>query len=276
MDYYKNIPDEKDIIHNYDYLKSFDEEVIITIILKYFSEDEKKDILRNKDFINNMSSSTLNKIINSMSFISAFNMLQNMELVDKINDINIKLTSKDTLFIKEFLNSNLVNKSNHKMLKNMLITMLKEDVIRNLNNKDIVSKLEINDLIELSTLKHIDLVNDIYLIELLDKNDLENYINDYFINIVNYELINNSYVKKTLFNEDIDLDEVIYLYDYLTTKTNHNIKDCKHSINKFINVYNEYKKLGLDKMIKKINDNNLSLDDYEKELKINLKTKKTR
>lgn len=276
MDYYKNIPDEKDIIHNYDYLKSFDEEVIITIILKYFSEDEKKDILRNKDFINNMSSSTLNKIINSMSFISAFNMLQNMELVDKINDINIKLTSKDTLFIKEFLNSNLVNKSNHKMLKNMLITMLKEDVIRNLNNKDIVSKLEINDLIELSTLKHIDLVNDIYLIELLDKNDLENYINDYFINIVNYDLINNSYVKKTLFNEDIDLDEVIYLYDYLTTKTNHNIKDCKHSINKFINVYNEYKKLGLDKMIKKINDNNLSLDDYEKELKINLKTKKTR
>jgi hypothetical protein len=89
---------------------------------------------------------------------------------------------------------------------------------------------------------------------------------------MDFSIINNALAKKVLFNnEDIDLDNTIYLYTYLTTQNNHSIKDINHSLEAFIEVNKIYEELGLEKTIDKFNTKGIVIEDVFK-----FKNKRTR
>ena len=74
--------------------------------------------------------------------------------------------------------------------------------------------------------------------------------------------MDNKKAKKALFgDEDINLDEVKYLYEFLATKTNHSIKEVHHSLDAFMEVYNLYKENGLNGTIEIINTSGITIDD---------------
>ena len=251
-------------LHSFNYLKNCKKEFIIATILEEFTDEEKKDILRNIEFINMMDSDSLNQIINSMNFTSAFNMLQNKVLIEKVNDINIKFIAKEAMFIKDFLNLIPTSKINHNMLKNMIKNCSKEDIINFLNNENIINQLHISDIIEIALYKSINLVEDVYLIELFNDNEAYEYVDGYFRSVkrpLNYNIINNDYVKGLLFDNDIDFDEVKYLYDYLTTQNNHSIKDVNHSLKAFIKVDSLYKEYGLRGTQELFNTKGITIED---------------
>ena len=249
--------------HSYNFIKDFSDDIIISIILNDFNENEKIDILRNKDFIDRMPSYILETILNNMHFVSVFNMLQNNTLLSKINEINIKLSTKDYLFIPDCLNQEeLIRKINHQMLKNMLITLSKEEVINYLKIHYIQNKLTYDDIIDISSAKKINLVKDVSFINKLNKEQIIRYINIMWSSNINYSLIDNDYVKKILFDNDIDnMDEIIYLYELLTTKNNHNVKNIVHSIDSFTSVYKCYKLFGFDNTMTLLDKKNRGLND---------------
>ena len=252
----------KDTSHTFNAIKKYDAEYIIDFINEEFSEDEKISLLRNKEFIEMIPSKLLSLMLNNMSFISVFNMLQNKDLFDKVNNINVKLNAKDSLFINDCLNnSDLVNKLNHNMVKNMIINTSKNDAINLLNEHYIINKLSTDDYIEIAIIKKINLINEVPIINKLSKNEVIKYINGYWKNKLNYSLIDNEYIKRTIFSySDINLEEPIYLYDYLTTKNNQNIKDTIHDLSAFKACVAINEIFGLQRALEIINTNKMDLD----------------
>ena len=251
------------IEHTYDALKSFDSANIVDFINDYFNEEEKVNILRNIDFIHDIPQELLTLMLNNMSLISVFNMLQNKELFNKVDNININLTSKDSLFIPDVLNNiEIVNKINHNMLKNMLINIPKKDTINYLKEPYINIKLSIDSIVNISILKGIDLLNDYNIIEKLSKDQLIKYIDGYWKNKINYHIIDNKFVKKTLFNyADINLEEVIYLYEYLSTRSNQKLENVNKDLSAFKACVAIHEIFGLQESINVITRNKLGLND---------------
>lgn len=238
-------------------------ESIVTSVQE-LSEDEKKELLRKSDFVNKLSSFQLEAIINSLNFMDAFNMLQNKTLLDKIKHVNVKLKAKDAMFVKDFISLIPISMIHHIMLFNMLKTLSKDDVIEYIKDSNILEHLNKENLIELAVLKRINLFN------VFDHNILDNelsfeYINRYFKSTMDFNIINNPLAKKVLFNdEDIELDNTIYLYTYLTTQNNHSIKEINHSLEAFIEVNRIYEELGLEKTIDKFNTKGIVIEDVFK------------
>ncbi|MBR1416509.1 MAG: hypothetical protein IJ572_01665 [Bacilli bacterium] len=253
---------DKKLLHNYNNIKDYDYDEIITIILNFYSEEEIINLLRDKEFINKIPSYYLELIINNISFTSAFNMLQNEIILNKVNNICIRLTPKENLFINDCLSLNdIVNKLDHAMLKNMLLNSNRDYVINYLSSKYIINKLTNDDIIDIAILKNINLINDINYINKLSKNEIIKYINGILQKNINYDLLNNTHVKKIFYDVDYDIDEVIYLYDLLSTKTNHNIKDVDNSISSYRSVIFIYKIFGLKFSMTLLDDINIGLND---------------
>jgi len=250
------MPSKEEIIHNYDYLKQFDNETIIYIINEYFNEEDKINLLRNTEFIISFPSDLLEIMINNMNFVSVLNMLQNNLLLNKVNHLNMKLTSKDIIIAKDLLNNyDLIEKFSSNMLKNILINNNKNDILNHLNNKVIFNKLNKEDLVDIATRKRINFIKDINIINTLNKDELIKYINGYFKNNIDYSIINNEYVKETLLTKkDINIDDVNYLYDLLTTKCNHLIQNMKHSVISYKSVMSMYYLFGFSKSLEIISD----------------------
>ena len=216
----------------------FDDEQLVTILNS--SEEDKLALLRDNNFLSNVNSNYLNLILNNLCFTSVFSILQNKDLLSKINKIDVKLTSKDHLFYKDYLNQeDLVNKTSSTMIKNMLINLPKKDILDYLNKENIINNLSNEDIIELSSLKNIDLINDYKYMDKLNDKEIISYINKSFKNNVNYNLVNNTYVKR-MFPNNVNMDEILYLYDLFTTKTNQKIEDVNHSFYSFKSVINLY------------------------------------
>ena len=246
---------------SFDYLKKLNHEEIINIILNIKSEDDKLFLLRDTNFISEMPSFILELIINNISLTSALNMFQNEELLNKIQDINIDLSHKDIIFIKDYLNNNfLVNKTNHNMLKKMLINSSKQDIISYLTNTTILNKLTNIDIIEIATIKKIDLKS-INLINRFNKNELIKYINQSCKSKINYDIVTNDYIKSIFFNKDIDENEFKYLYDFLSTKSNQHIKNINHNLSTYKAVLSLYLLFGFDKSINILQDKHKSIND---------------
>ena len=245
-------------------------ESIVTSVQE-LSEDEKKELLRKSDFVNKLNSFQLEAIINSLNFMDAFNMLQNKTLLDKIKHVNVKLKAKDAMFVKDFISLIPISMIHHIMLFNMLKTLSKDDVIEYIKDTNILDILNKEELIELAVIKRINLF-EVFDHNILDKGLSFEYINHYFKSTMDFNIINNILDKKVLFdNEDIDLDNTIYLYTYLTTQNNHSIKDINHSLEAFIEVNRIYEELGLEKTIDKFNTKGIVIEDVFK-----FKNKKTR
>ncbi len=261
------IPDKNNIEFTYDYLKQYKKEIIVTIINNYFNEEEKINILRNKDFVNDMPTYLIELMLNNMNFKSVFNMLQNKELLNKISSLNIKLTPKDNIFISNYLDSKeLIDKLNHNMLKNMLININKHDVINYFNKDYIISKLTIDDILDIAISKKINIVNEFNYISNLKKEKIIYYINKMWQNNIDYSLVDNDYVKNILFN-DVDFEEVIYLYELINTKSVITVQGNNHSLESFKAIIACHKLFGINKCKEILEHNNLNkkyfcLDDF--------------
>ena len=263
LDYTIDKYNNEEIIPTFDYLKKYKKEVIISIINEHFNEEDKLNLLRNKEFIEVMPSFLLELMLNNMNFTSVFNMLQNKELLNKIKNINIKLTPKDNLFVKDCLSQvDFINIIDENMLKNMLINNSKDEVINYLNTKYILDKLSVDTIIDIALIKKINLVTEFNYINKLNKTQLIKYIDEMYKTRLDYTLIDNDYVKKELFNiSNEDFQEVIYLYDFITTKENHNIKDLKHDVSSFKSLYSAYKLIGFDNIFNIVSKNKIDFND---------------
>ena len=234
----------------------------IVTSIQELSEDERKELLRKSDFINKLNSFQLEDIINSLNFMDAFNMLQNTKLLDKIQHVNVKLKAKDAMFVKDFIDLIPSMKIHPDMIYNMLKTLPKDDVIRYLSDHRIYDNLSDNHLIDLSVLKKINLFEIFKDIEVFNEDTTYKYVDQYFRATLDYNIIDNMTAKKIIFkDENINLDETRYLYDYLTTQNNHSCKDIKHSLKAIIKVNDLYNKYGLNDTIKMFNTKGITIDD---------------
>ena len=249
-------------IHNFDNLKKFPKDIMLTIINNYYTEEEKITLLRNKEFIETTPPLFLELMLNNMNFIAVFNMLQNENIASKISYLDLSIHSRDYFLIPSYLESEkLIQKVNHRMLKNMLINLEKEDVINYLAKEYILKKLTNKDLIEISIKKDINLVNEINLINTLNKNELIKYINGIWHKKIDYTFLNNKYVQETLFNyTDFNLEEVIYLYELINTKSVLTIQKNPHTISSFKAVISAYLLLGIEGTKELINTGNSKIN----------------
>ena len=242
----------------YNIIKEQDIETQINTILSA-SEDDKLSLLRDDEFISNVDSNLLEILLNNISFNYVFSLLQNKNILSKINKIDVKFVPRDSnLFIDYLQQDDIVDKTSSTMLKNMLINLKKDDVLNYLNKDNILKNLTNKDIIEIASTKNIDLINDFKYMDKLIDDEIITYINNSFKSGINYNLVNNEYVLK-LFPQNINMDEVIYLYDLLTTKTNHKIEDITHSFYSFKAVVNLYYLHGLNDCIK-LCEENISLN----------------
>ncbi len=247
----------------------------ITSSIQELSEDEKKELLRNSDFVSKLNSMQLEFIINSLNFMDAFNMLQNKDLVDRIRHVNVKLKAKDAMFVKDFIDLIPDNKIHPEMAFNMLRTLPKDEVIKYLRDIRISQHIMSDKLIELAVLKRINIF-EMYEYNRLDENEAYIYVDKYIKNNRDFSIMENKKAKKAIFgDEDINLDEVRYLYEYLATKTNHSIKEVHHSLDAFMEVYNLYKENGLNGTLDLINTSDITIDDLYNNKKKSKKNKKT-
>lgn len=248
--------------HSFDAIKNYNPEIIIDFINSNFSEEEKINILRNKEFISIIPQDLLVLMLNNMSLISVLNMLQNKEILNKVDNINIKLMPKDNIFLLDCLNNkDLISKLNHNMIKNMLINIPKDKTIELLNQSYIATKLNMDDIINIALNKKIDLVNEYNVIEGLSKRNVINYINDYWKTSIKYSLLNNDYIKKILFNDSkLNLDEATYIFDYLITQSNHNAIEITKDLSAFKSCVAFSKIFGIQKCLALIYNNSLNLN----------------
>lgn len=216
-----------DIVDNYKVLKKFTDYEIVSYIDDAYDEAGKIFLLRNNDFINNMSNYTIELIVNSLSFKSLFNMIQNHDIFSKISNINAKIYERDIPFVRGFLDSTLlVYKSNHNMILKMIMTLNDEVVLHYLTLPYIYDKLSNNDILSIIKDKSIDfkiIIENDDLFNKLTSSDIASYINqkhdDSFLT-----LISDKRVLKKLFNISDDVlsyinpNEVNYIFETIRTK----------------------------------------------------------
>ena len=127
---FSNMNDElrNTIFSDYSLFNRFIDTIMVEAILTYFGEDAIVSILRDDSFIKEISSYAIHLLLNKLSFKSTFNMLQRKDILNKIDNLNSKVESKDIVFIPGFLDSpSLVYKANPRMLYHMIGLLNKED-----------------------------------------------------------------------------------------------------------------------------------------------------
>ena len=245
-----NETDTKELL-NYQTLIQYNYESIVTIINNFYTEEDKISLLRNEEFINLIPDYTLEMILSNMFFNSVFNMLQNKNIYDKITCIDVNISPKDFFLIPGYLDSeSLINKTSHLMLTNLLLNINGCDVKEYLNKPYISNKLNTEELILIAK------SNNINILELLIKNntndyDLIQYINEMWKRKLDYNLINNDYVKRNILKltdnqiKTIDFNDVFYLFDRLNTYGVITVQSSTITVNTFKSVLAGYLVLGL-------------------------------
>ena len=239
------------IIYNYNYLKKFTYDTIINIINNLYNEDDKITILRNEDFINDIPSYYLVKMLNKMKFKNVFNMLQNIKILNKVNNLNIKLEELDKVFISSYLDSpTLVNICNHEMIYNMLL--LDDNISTYIKYPYINSKLNNTEIIDILILKNINIFKT-NITKILSSFEIKNYLNKMLIKYnINYDLLFNDYVFNNYLNINIeslnkdDIDNIKYLFDKIYTKGNTTMQCYTLDIEAFKSIVSSYLLLGFN------------------------------
>lgn len=267
------------IFDNYNLFNKFIDTIVIETINNYFEESDILNILRNDSFINEASSYSLELLLNKLDFKSSFNMLQRKCILDRINNLNVKISEEDSMFIKGYLDSPLlVSKSDHIMLYEMLTKINKEEFIYYINLPYILNKLNNTEIINLS------IYHDLKINQLLDLNNIfENLLTTdivYFINAswekdIDLSIFLNDKICKKIFNLDdkqykkINFEEVNYLFETIRMKTLLSKQNSKITVLTYKSVLASYLVLGLDRTINLVvnGDINISLDDVKKRQK---------
>ena len=263
------------IFKNYNLFNRFLDTVMIEAINNCFKEEDIVNILRNDVFVNDMSSYAIELLINKLSFKAAFNMLQRKIIFDKLNNLNVKIDIKDSIFIKGFLDSPiLVYKSEHSMLYEMLNILAKDDVIYYIQLPYIMNKLSNYELINLVLNKEVDLeafINNKELRKKLNLTDIIQLIDKSFEKNINLNIFNNKELAKGLFNlsdeqfAKINFDEVNYLFETVRTKSILSKQESKVTVLSYKSVLTSYLILGLEETIRIVSDGDkdITLDEIK-------------
>lgn len=252
---YSQIVDPDDLL-NYQNLIKFNPEAIGTIINNYYSEENKITLLRNEEFISVIPDYILEMILNNMFFNSVFNMLQNKDIYDKITSIDVNISPKDYFLIPGYLDSeNLIDKTSHLMLTDLLLNVDKIAVKEYLNKPYIFNKLTNNELITIASSNNINIL-ELLITRNINDYDLITYINKMWQNKLDYSLIDNDYVKRNILKlsdkqiDSIDFNDIYYLFDRLNTYSVIAIQETPITINTFKSVLSSYLVLGLKDCLK--------------------------
>ncbi len=254
------------IFNTYNLFNKFIDTIMIEAINNHFSEDDIVNILRNDTFINDTSSYGIELLLNKLSFKSVFNMLQRKIIFDKINNLHVKIDNKDSIFLKGFLDSPvLVNKSEHNMIYEMLNILSREDVLYYITLPYILGSLSNYETIKLAINKDIkitDLYDNTELRNVLNTTDLISFIDKYFETNIDLNIFKNKVICKEIFNlsdeqyEEINFDEVNYLFETIRMKSLLSKQDTKVTVLSYKSVLTSYLVLGLDNTLKIVNDGN--------------------
>lgn len=261
----------KELLLNYNNLIKFNPEALVTIINNYYSEEEKINLLRKNDFIEIIPDYTLEMIINNMFFNSVFNMLQNKTVYNKIKNIDVNVRPKDYYLIPGYLDStNLVNKSSHLMIFNLLSVLKPTEIKSYLSQLSILNKLTNHEIIDLASSNNINILN-ILIDKLASDYEIEEYINKMWANKLDYTLLKSNYVKEHILKlskqqiTEFNFNEIVYLYDYLNTHSVISIQETPHTIETFKSVLSCYYILGMKKALSFIDtgSKNTSLNEIK-------------
>ena len=263
------------IINDYSLFNKFMDSIMIEVINNYFSEDDILNLLRNDDFVKDTSSYAMELMLNKLSFKSTFNMLQRKNILAKVNNLNVSVNEKDSIFVKGYLESPLlINKSEHSFIYNMLNLLNEDDATYFITLPYINNKLSNYEVINLCIDKNIsiqDLINSEQLREKLNVIDLISFIDKYFEKKLDLSIFNDPELIKLLFGLDdkqiskIDFSEVNYLYENIRTKSILSKQNCKCTVQSYKAVLAAYLTFGLNDTIKLIMDGNssITLDDVK-------------
>ncbi len=257
------------IFNDYSLFNRFIDTIIIEAINNKFSEEDIVNNLRDDNFINDTSSYAIELLINKLSFKAAFNMLQRKIIFDKINNLHIKVTDKDAIFVKGFLDSPiLIYKSEHNMVYEMLNLLDSEDVLYFITLPYILDKLSNYEIINLCLNKKLN-INKIFdipeILNTFNTTDTISYIDRYFEEKIDLKIFKNRQLIKKLFNlsddqiNEIDFDEVSYLYETIRMKSLLSKQDFKPSVLSYKSTLISYLTLGLDETLKIVNNGNMNI-----------------
>ena len=261
----KDIKEEeiKNILNDYSLLSKFNIPTMVTIINNYCNDDEKIKYLRNEQFIKEIPSYLLELIFTNMQFESVFNMLQNKEILNKINNLDVYIDNTYPGLVTSYLNSeSLVKKTSSIMLSKPLNTLKQNEINDFINKKYIKNKLSNKNLIDLA------INNNIILNETdkLSQEELEYYIDNILQKTKNIDIINNNTIAKRIFNlndntlNKINFDEVKYLYEAINTKSVITIQDNPHTIKSYKAILSLYLVYGFKDAKKLINEELINLE----------------
>ena len=268
---------QSQIFNDYSLFNRFIDTIIIEAINNKFSEEDIVSNLRDDNFINDTSSYAIELLINKLSFKAAFNMLQRKIIFDKITNLHIKVTDKDAIFVKGFLDSPiLIYKSEHNMIYEMLNLLDSEDVMYYITLPYILNSLSNYEITNLCINKMLDIKKVLDIPELFNEfntTDTITYIDRYFANKLDLRIFKNKDLIQRLFNlsdkqiEEIDFDEVNYLYETIRMKSLLSKQDFKPTVLSYKSILISYLSLGLDDTLKIVNNGNMNITlDEVKEL----------
>ena len=267
--------ERKIIFNNYSLFNKFIDTIMIEVMNNYFVEDDIVNMLRDDNFINDISSFAIELLLNKLSFKSSFNMLQKKNILDKINHLNININERDFAFVKGFLDSpNLISKTDHNMLFNMLNSLNEKDFYYYITLPYILENLSNNEIINLCDVKNInihDIINSIGIMEKINTNDLINLIDLYFIKNLDLSIFYDNKLCELVFNltkeqvDSINFNEVNYLFETIRTKGFLSQQDNDVSVLKYKSILCAYLVFGLESTLKLVNngDKSITLDDIK-------------
>lgn len=264
------------IFNTYSLFNRFIDTIMIEAINNNFAEEDIVNILRNDTFIDEMSSYAIELLLNKLSFKASFNMLQRKNIFNKINNLNVKIDNKDTIFIKGFLDSPiLVFKSEHNMIYEMLKTISNEETNYYITLPYIINNLSNYEVINLVTEKNLKLKDVLANEELklkLKSTDIISLIDKSFQNNVDLTIFKDKDLCKKIFNlkdsdlDTLDIDEVNYLFETIRMKSILSKQESKITVSTYKAVISSYLLLGLDNTLKIVNNGNkdITLDEIKK------------
>jgi len=260
---------KKEILENYSLFNRFVDTIMIEIISDNYQEDDILNILRNDEFIKDMSSYAIELLLNKLSFKSSFNMLQRGIIFKKIKNLNVKVSEKDRIFFKGFLDSPiLLYKSENTMIFDMLNMLSKEDVLYYLPlpyiNKH-VSNHEIVSLIKNKEIDVIDVIDSVELLNKLNTTDIISIIDKSFEKNPDLKIFKDQKLCKLLFGIDdetfnkLNIDEINYLFENIRMKSLLSKRESKPTILSYKAVIACYLLFGLEETLRIVTEGNNSI-----------------
>ena len=268
---FNDISDElkKGILEDYSLFNRFVDTIMIETINDNYTEDDILGFLRDDDFINDMSSYAIELLLNSISFKAAFNMIQRQVIFNKINNLNVKVQEKDSIFFKGFLDSPiLLHKSEHSMIFDMLSMLNKEDILYYIMlpyvNK-CISNGEIVNLINKHDLNILDIIDSDELVSRLNTTDIISIIDNSFEKNPDLSIFKDKKLSQLIFGiddntwEKINIDEVNYLYENIRMKSLLSKRESIPTILSYKAVMASYLVFGLEETLNIVNNGNSSI-----------------